>query len=131
MFTISAHTNWVNSAMFSPDTRLIASGSEDNSVKLWRGESCISRGHSDQVTSVAFGSDGGVLATGSEDSVKTWSTGGGRLPEGWQAAFDESSGKAAKAAAEKVNGMDDLTTQPFICVHNACACPPKKRRSFF
>ncbi|TVP59753.1 MAG: hypothetical protein EA343_19350, partial [Nodularia sp. (in: Bacteria)] len=34
-YTISAHSNWVNSVAFSPHGRILASGSRDNSIKLW------------------------------------------------------------------------------------------------
>jgi WD40 repeat protein len=35
MKTITGHGNWVNSVAFSPDGKTLASGSSDNTIKLW------------------------------------------------------------------------------------------------
>ncbi len=72
------HCSEVRSIAFSPDGKYLASGSEDNTVKLWSVQSqkevTTLQGHSSYVYSVAFSPDGKYLASGSRDrTVKLWS----------------------------------------------------------
>jgi WD40 repeat protein len=75
--TLVGHTSAVNSVAFSPDGKLLASGSDDNTIKLWdvaTGQEVRTfEGHTDWVTSVAFSPDGKLLASGSWDNtIKLW-----------------------------------------------------------
>jgi len=66
-----AHTDIATALAFSPDERLLASGSTDGSVKLWdveSGAALWSGGHSGAIC-LAIASDGGLLASGGLDAT--------------------------------------------------------------
>lgn len=78
LHSFEGHTYRVNSLAFSPDGLLLASGSKDQKVRLWRvsdGELLHTlEGHSEGVNSVALSADGHLLASGSDDdTVILWS----------------------------------------------------------
>ena len=77
------HDGWITSVSFSPDAKLIATASFDQTVKLWsiEGEELQTlAGHAQPVLSVSFSPDGKLIATASEDkTVKLWSIEGEEL----------------------------------------------------
>lgn len=84
----NGHLDSVNCVMYSSDGRNLASGSYDNTVRIWNlesGESRILKGHSSYVYSVVYSPDSKHLASGSFDNtVRIWNleTGDCRVLEG-------------------------------------------------
>lgn len=76
-FTLSGHTDEVNTIAFSPDGQQLASGSDDQTIKIWnlnqRQELSTLRGHTNWVYSVAISPNSQTLVSGSKDkTVKVW-----------------------------------------------------------
>ncbi|KAJ6036021.1 hypothetical protein N7540_000300 [Penicillium herquei] len=75
--TLEGHSRLVTSVAWSLDGSHLASGSDDDTIRIWdpvTGQ-CIStlKGHGDRVTSIAWSPDGSQLASGSHDkTVKIW-----------------------------------------------------------
>ncbi|MEH2306098.1 WD40 repeat domain-containing protein [Nostoc sp.] len=77
--TLGGHANSVNSISFSPDGKMLASSSADNTVKLWDTttgkEIKTLTGHTSWVYGISFSPDGKMLASASDDkTVKLWDT---------------------------------------------------------
>ncbi len=82
--TLKGHKDAARSVAFSPDGKLIASGSYDKTIRLWNVSTgqCLRtlRGHTGSIFSVAFSPDGELIAGGSNDkTVRLWNAKNGRL----------------------------------------------------
>jgi WD40 repeat protein len=78
---LTGHTDSVYAVAFSPDGHTLASGSADQTVRLWDVTDSAHpmplgqplTGHTDWVNAVAFSPDGQTLATGGDDrTIRLW-----------------------------------------------------------
>lgn len=79
----TGHSSRINCAVFAPDGRWLASGSADNSIRLWEVDSGLELralfGHQNWIRALAVSSNGELLASGSNDrTVKVWNVSSGR-----------------------------------------------------
>ncbi|HET6648453.1 MAG TPA: caspase family protein [Pyrinomonadaceae bacterium] len=79
----TGHSSRVNCAVFAPDRRWLASGSADNSIRLWDvasgSELRALIGHNNWIKSLAISRNADMLASGSNDrTVKLWDVSSGR-----------------------------------------------------
>ncbi|MCL1470892.1 AAA-like domain-containing protein [Argonema antarcticum] len=127
---LSGHKAAVMTVDISPDSKLIASGSVDKTIKLWGRngtEVATLKGHQAIVRSVKFSPDGQLIASGSDDgTVKLWNKGGtllktfqGHSAGIWVVAFSPDGQTIASASVDatvklwKVEGAGTGALQTF------------------
>ncbi|KAE8371623.1 ankyrin repeat-containing domain protein [Aspergillus bertholletiae] len=84
LHTLESGSYWVQSVTFSPDGQILASGSDDYTIRLWDVKSGhhlhTLEGHSYWVQSVTFSPDGQILASGSfNHTIQLWNAKTGAL----------------------------------------------------
>jgi WD40 repeat protein len=75
--TLNGHHGAVEAVGFSPDGKIVATGSHDEAVKLWDGVRAGSwaslRGHTSMIRSIAYSPHGRTVASGSYDNtIRVW-----------------------------------------------------------
>ncbi|KAL7906758.1 WD40-repeat-containing domain protein [Trichoderma velutinum] len=123
--TLEGHTDWVNSVAVSADHKHIASGSNDNTIKIWDAATgvCIQtlKGHTDSVTSVVFLAHSEQLASGSGDkTIKIWNTTTGSCDKTLKGHTGSIWSVAVLANNRIVSASDDKTINIWDIVTSAC-----------
>ena len=76
--TLTGHTHFVRSVVYSPDGRYIVSGSLDETIRIWDASTQLQigkplTGHTNSVRSVAYSPDGRHIVSGSGDNtIRIW-----------------------------------------------------------
>ncbi|MFK8024848.1 MAG: TIR domain-containing protein [Ilumatobacter sp.] len=111
---LTGHENRVWAIAVSPDGSLIASGSDDTTIRLWDASSgeqvgAPLVGHTDSVRSVAFSPDGAIMASAGRDfSVRLWDVAAG-----------EQLGDPLVGHAEEVRTVAFHPSEPVLAVGSA------------
>jgi WD40 repeat protein len=82
--SLEGHTDAVDPAVFSLDSQLLASGSDDNTIMLWDLNTALAklvfRGHTDRIFAIAISPHAELLASSSRDgTVRLWDLESGNL----------------------------------------------------
>lgn len=130
-WTLNGHQHGVKSAALSPNEKIIATGGNDRTIRLWDASNgqqlTVLSGHFGDVNTLAFSGDGTRLASGSEDGTAIlWELPSGRLlarlrgHEGpiWSITFDNA-GERLVTLNKSIayNNEDKLTSE--IGIENA------------
>jgi WD40 repeat protein len=88
-YVFKGHTDWVRSIAFSQNNQIIASGSEDYTIRMWNigTHQCIKtlRGHTNRVWFIVFSPDGRTIISASDDNTtKLWDVDTGECLETYE-----------------------------------------------
>jgi WD40 repeat protein len=73
---LKAHSGAAWSVAFSPDSRTLATGGQDATIKLWNlaplQQTATLRGHTGPVNGLAFSRDGTLLVSSGDGTARLW-----------------------------------------------------------